>query len=68
MRIMAASARFAFVGGQVGDGFSGGNERHAHRARNCLPVLQAIGNQPQRQGLNGNSCLFLRPAVCGNAG
>jgi hypothetical protein len=58
MRSSAASACFAFVEGQVGDGFLGGNEGNVHRARDGFAVLQAIRDQSQRQRLHGRRRLL----------
>jgi len=67
IRSSAANTCFDFVEGQLADGFLGGNERKIEWARNSLSVVQAVGNEPQRQRLHGSSRSFLGPAVSSNA-
>jgi len=67
MRSNAAKAWFALVEGQSEDGFLGRNEGHIHGAGNRFPVLQAVRDQPQREGLHGRCRLLLGSAVRGDA-
>ena len=64
----AASACLALVDGQSETSFLGRNERHVHGAGDCFAVLQAVGEEPQRERLHGRGRLLLCPAVCSNAG
>src|SRR5712691_11719151 len=67
IRSTAANARLALVDGQFWMGLSGGNEGHVHRTGNRFAVLQAVGNEPQRQHLHGGGRLSLGAPVSGHA-
>jgi len=66
MRSNAASTCLALVEGQSGDGLSGGNEGHVHRAWDSLSVLQAVGDEAQGEGLDRGGGLFSGAAVGGH--
>jgi hypothetical protein len=68
IRNSAAGTCFALTEGHFRDGCSGRHEGDAHRSRYGLTMLQAVRQQPQRQGFDGGRGALLGPAIRRDAG